>query len=100
MHGLLKAIGIETIPPGQTEESLVKKILTDNFFWNKVILRVVELEAVATADNLPKLERGALRDRIVPPIKKQEIKWGIRTPDQTIGGRIAITATCDSESIN
>jgi hypothetical protein len=94
VHGLLNALGILEIPSGQTEEGLVKRALQDNFFWNRVQVRLVELEAVATANNLPKLERDAFRDRLVPRIVKPAVVWGLIMPDQSTTGQMTIAARC------
>ena len=98
MHDLLSAIGIESIPPGETEESLCKKICADNFFFNKVIARLVELEAVATAKNLFFLEREALRNKIIPKQKKPEVVWGVIQPSASADGEMWISATCGNET--
>jgi hypothetical protein len=99
MYEVLLALGINAIPPGQSEESLCRKILQDNFFFNKVLARLVEAHAFEVATSLPLLERNALRDRIIPRVKVQPVEWGFISGAKNLTGKAAITATCGPESI-
>src|SRR6266852_2841108 len=101
MHELLSAVGIDTIPPGETEATLVKKILTDNFFYNKVLARLVDEWSVGVAEKLPWIEREALRNRIIPSkaAQKPVVEWGLVYPDKAADGKMQITATCGAETI-
>jgi hypothetical protein len=98
---LLAAIGITELPPNETEASLVKRVLSDNFFYNKVLSRLVDEWSVGVAEKLPFLEREALRNRIVPPApKKHVVSWSVFSPEQTQNGRARVTATCAQETIH
>jgi hypothetical protein len=99
MHELLKAIGIETLPPGETEASLVKKILTDNFFYNRVIQQLVEEWSVGVAERLPQIQRDALRSKFAPKATKPVVVWAVIPADQTGTGKARITATGGGETI-
>jgi len=101
MHELLSAVGIDTIPPGESEATLVKKILTDNFFYNKVLARLVDEWSVGVAEKLPWIEREALRNRIVPSkaAQKPAVEWALVYPDKAADGKMQITATCGNETI-
>src|SRR5216683_6049810 len=97
---VLIALGIETLPVGESEGSLRRKLLSNNFFWNRVVNSLVWEHSLAIAKALPQIERDALRDKLVPPVKKPPVVWALKTPEQTIGGRVSITATCGPEQVN
>jgi hypothetical protein len=98
-HPLLLAIGVSEIPPGQTEDALVKRALQDNYFFNRVLNRLVENAALDVAQSIPRLEREALRDRLVPPSQRPIIEWSLITPDQNIQGVMTIVARCGQETV-
>lgn len=102
MDALLTAVGIEVIPAGESEESLRKKILTDNYFYNRVLARLVDEWAESVAAKIPMLERKALCNRIVPANAvpaKIPVYWEIIQPSRSTNGQMTIIASHGKESV-
>jgi len=95
----LLSIGVSEIPPGQTEDTLIKKLLQDQYFWNKCLARLVSSISFEVAQTLPHLEREALSARLVPPKVKPQVEWSLVMPESSIRGVMSIIAKCGTETV-
>lgn len=76
-HPLLIALGIDAIPEGSTEESLVKKVLQDNLFFNRGTQALLEQQAASIiTSRYSEAERKHLRDKLAPRVDAK-ISWSV-----------------------
>ncbi len=82
------------LPHNQTESDLLRKLLADNFFYNKVLFTMLEEYASRAAAKLHPLEAEKLRSRLVGERApaSHTVHWSVNAP--LLGVRYFIRASC------
>jgi hypothetical protein len=110
MNEIISAVGIEVIPPGETESTLLKKILSDSRVYNLVLTYLVEKYAADVIRARHPLERAALLKAVAPhaivpaavkPTANGGVAWGVIVPrkDDSVNSRIRLLATRGRETL-